>query len=81
MNTCASFLCQSEPITVEANPDGSIDVPIKADGTHVKIIFNPTSLSETISVGPIEVKACSEPSKYLLFDMIALAYSHTSVTK
>ena len=59
-----------------ANPDGSIDVPIKADGTDVKIIFNPTSSTEPISVGPIEVKACSEPSKYLLLNMITLAYTH-----
>ena len=48
---------------MDANPDGSIVVSITADGTYVKITFKPARPTEAISVGPIDVKACSEPSK------------------
>ena len=52
---------QSEPLTVAANADGSINVPIKADASKIKIKFNPEDSDKPITVGPIDVKACSEP--------------------
>ena len=78
---CKILLYQSEPIPAVANPDGSIEVLIKADGTDVKITFEPASPTETIVVGPIDVKACSEPSKSSLFSMVELTYTHASITK
>ena len=50
---------------MEPDEDGSIEVEIEEEGSSIVIKFEEEA-DETISVGPVEVKACAEPGKYHL---------------
>ena len=47
---------------VQPEDDGSVEVFVGKEGTAVKITFEEVP-EETVSVGPVEVKACAEPGK------------------
>ena len=50
------------PIDAVPDADGNIEVPVMTDASRIKINFIP-EVNETISVGPISVKACAEPGR------------------
>ncbi len=47
---------------VQPGDGGSVEVFVGKEGTAVKITFVEVP-EETVSVGPVEVKACAEPGK------------------
>lgn len=47
---------------MEPEDDGSIEVEIGEEGSAITIVFVEEP-DETISVGPVEVKACAEPGE------------------
>lgn len=50
---------ETEPRDV--NDDGTVTVPVGAEGTILIIRFVPENDANPISVSPIEVTACAEP--------------------
>ncbi len=56
------FMLLQEVATVTPEEDGSVEVEIGKDGTTVTIVFEEVD-GETVSVGPVEVKACAKPGK------------------